>query len=71
MAISVILPFCRWDCGKQISSRNVRLGDNSMAEAIGMGSIVVVVETRGKTTRILITDVLHVPKLQANFLSVS
>ena len=43
----------------------------SMTEAIGIGSIVVGVLTRGKTNTIRITAVLHVPKLQANLLSVS
>ena len=50
---------------------NVRLGDGRLAKAIGMGSIVVGVEIRGKTTTIRIRDVLHVPKLQANLLSLS
>jgi hypothetical protein len=60
-----------FDTYEVISPRNVRLSDGSVAEAIGMGSIVVGVETRGKATTIRITDVLHVPKLQANLLSVS
>jgi hypothetical protein len=56
---------------KVISSRNVRLGDGSVTEAIKMGSIVAGVETRGKTTTNCITNMLHVPKLQANLLSLS
>ena len=60
-----------FDTYEVISPRNVRLSDGSVAEAIGMGSIVVGVEARGKATTIRITDVLHVPKLQANLLSVS
>ena len=60
-----------FDTYEVISPRNVRLSDGSAAEAIGMGSIVVGVEMRGKATTIRITDVLHVPKLQANLLSVS
>jgi hypothetical protein len=54
-----------------ISPCNVRLSNGSVAEAIGTGSIVVGVETKGKATTIRITDVLHVPKLQANLLLVS
>ena len=49
----------------------MRFGDDSMAEAIGMGSIVVGVETKGIKNRVPITDVLHVPKLQADLLLVS
>ena len=54
-----------------ISPRNVHLGNDSMAEAIGMGCIVVRVEMRGKLYIICITNVLQVPKLQANLLSVN
>ena len=60
-----------FDTYEVICPRDVRLSDGSVAKAIGMGSIVVGVETRGKATTIRITDVLHVPKLQANLLSVS
>lgn len=51
-----------------VSSQNVWLGDDSMAEAIKMESIVIKLETKDKMNRIQITDVLHVPKLQANLL---
>jgi hypothetical protein len=44
-----------------IPTRNVHMGDDSIVEAIGMGS----------TKRIRIKDVLNVPKLHANLLSVS
>ena len=54
-----------FDTYKILPSRNVCLGDDNMAEAIGMGCIVVSIEMRG------ITDVFHVPKLQANLLLVS
>lgn len=47
------------------------LSDDSVVKTIGMGSIVVGNETRGKTNRICIMDVFHKPKLQANFLLVS
>lgn len=60
-----------FDTYKVISPQNVRLDNNSLAKAIEMGFIVVDVETRGKMTKICITGVLHVPKLQVNLLSVS
>ena len=50
---------------------NVCLNDDSMVKTIIMGSIVARVKTKGKTTRIRITDVLHVSKLQTNLLSMS
>ena len=37
-----------FDTYEAISPRNVRLDDDSVAEAIGMGSIIVGVEMRGK-----------------------
>jgi transposase InsO family protein len=54
-----------------ISPRNVHMGDDSIVQAIGMGTIVVEVMTNGQTKRIRIKDALHVPKLHANLLSVS
>ena len=48
---------------------NVHLGDSSVAEVIGMGSVVIGVETKGKINRIRILEVLYVSKLQANLLS--
>jgi hypothetical protein len=47
------------------------MGDDSIVEAIGMGSILVEVMVKGRIKRIRIKDVLHVPKLHANLLSVS
>ena len=60
-----------FDTYEVISSCNLHLNDDSMPEAIGMGSIVVGVKIRCKTTRSCITNVLLVPKLQANLFSVS
>jgi len=60
-----------FDTYEVIAPRNVHLGDDSVVEAVGMGSIVVEVITRGKMNRIRIKDALHVPKLHANLLSVS
>ena len=54
-----------------ISPRNVHLGDDSVVNAIGIGSILVEVLVRGREKMMTIKDVLHVPKLQANLLSVS
>jgi hypothetical protein len=42
-----------------------------MNKTIGMGSILVGIQTKGKTTTICITDVLYVLKLQANLFLVS
>jgi hypothetical protein len=47
------------------------MGDDSIVEAIGMGSILVEVMVKRRTKRIKIKDVLLVPKLHANLLSVS
>ena len=52
-----------------ISNRKVYLDDNGMVDAIGTGCIVV--QMKGSSRRIRIQDVLHVPKLHANLLSVS
>ena len=42
-----------------------------MLEAVGRGAIVVGTEVKGRVRTITIKDVLHVPKLKANLLSVS
>src|SRR5918997_5494584 len=60
-----------FDTYEVITSRNVHLGDDSVVDAVGIGSIVVQVLVRGNPKRLRIKDVLHVPKLQANLLSVS
>jgi hypothetical protein len=60
-----------FDMYEVIPTRNVHMGDDSIVEAIGMGSIFVEVMVKGRTKRIRIKDVLHVPKLHANLLSVS
>ena len=52
-----------------ISPHNMHLDDDRVVEAIGIGSVVVRVETRGKIHRIRITDVIQLPKLQANLLN--
>jgi hypothetical protein len=49
----------------------VHLIDNSVVQAIGMGSIVVEAILEGKINQIHIKDVFHVSKLYANLFSVS
>lgn len=53
-----------------ISPKNVILGDDTVLQAVGKGSIVVDTEVKGRVKTITIHDVLHVPKLKANLLSV-
>jgi hypothetical protein len=60
-----------FDIYEVIPTRNVHMGDDSIVEAIGIRSILVEVMVKGRTRRIRIKDVLHVPKLHANLLSVS
>lgn len=52
-----------FDTYEVIARFNVNLGDISILRATGMGSIVVEVLVRGKTRRICIKHVLHVPNL--------
>ena len=60
-----------FDIYEVLTSRSVHLGDYSILEAIGIGSIVVEVMVRDKINKIRINECLHVPKLHANLLSVS
>jgi len=60
-----------FDMYEVIPTRNVHMGDDTIVEAIGMGSILVEVMVKGQTKRIRIKDMLHVPKLHANLLSMS
>jgi hypothetical protein len=60
-----------FDTYEVFTSQSVHLGDDSILEAIGIGSIVVEVMVRGKINKIRINECLHVPKLHANLLSVS
>ena len=45
-----------FDTYEVISPHNMHLDDDNLSEAIGMGSIVVGIETKGKTTIICIMD---------------
>ncbi len=60
-----------FDTYEVIPTRNVHMGDDSIVEAIRMGSILVEVMVKGRTKKIRIKDVLRVPKLHANLLSVN
>ena len=50
--------------------KNVILGDDTVLEAMGEGSIVVDMEVKGRVKTITIKDILHMPKMKANLLSV-
>jgi len=50
---------------------NKRLGDDIVAKAIGMESIVIGVEMKNIRNEVRITYVFHMPKLQANLFLVS
>ena len=60
-----------FDSYESISHRKVYLGDNGVVEAIGKGSMLVETCVDNKVKRIRIHDVLYVPKLHTNLLSVS
>lgn len=60
-----------FDMYEVITPYNVYLDDDSIVEAIGMGSIVLNSIVRGKINQIIIIDAVHLSNLQANFLLVS
>ena len=60
-----------FDTYETFTSLTVHLEDDSILEAIGIGSIVAEVMVRGKINKIRINKYVHVPKLHANLLSVS
>ena len=60
-----------FDTYKVISSCNVHLSGERVVEVIRMESTIMRIETKGKTNRICIVNMLHVPKLQLNLLSVN
>lgn len=60
-----------FDTYEVIDSRNVYLDDDSVVEAIGMGCIIGEIIVKGKIKIICIKNTFHVPKLQANLLSVN
>jgi hypothetical protein len=60
-----------FDTFEAIPSRKVFMGDDSVLQAVGKGSILVDTLVEGCTKRIQFKNVLYVPKLQSNLLSVS
>jgi hypothetical protein len=56
---------------KRISPRRVFMGDDTVLEAIGKGSIKATMQVGGQLTHTTITQVLHVPKMKNNLISVS
>ena len=56
-----------FDTYEIISPRNVHVDDNSIVQAIGMGSFVVEAFIGRKINQICIKDVLHIPKLHVSF----
>jgi hypothetical protein len=60
-----------FDTYEAISARKVFMGDNGMVEAVGKGSILVETCVKGRQRSIRMHDVLHVPDMHANLLSVS
>ncbi len=47
------------------------MGDDTVLEAIGKGNIKATMQAGGKMSHTTITQVLHVPKMKNNFISVS
>jgi hypothetical protein len=62
---------CSFNTYEPIPATKVWLGDIGMVDAIGMGTIVVEVMVKGICKRITLKDVLHVPKMKKNLLSVN
>jgi hypothetical protein len=56
---------------KRISPRKVFMGDDTVLEAIGKGNIKATMQVGGKLSHATITQVLHVPKMKNNLISVS
>jgi hypothetical protein len=60
-----------FDTYEPISGRKMFMGDNGMVEAVGKGSILVETRVKGCSRNIRMHDVLHVPDLHSNLVSVS
>ncbi len=56
---------------KSIVPRKVYMGDDTILEAIGKGSIKATMQVGGKVLFTTITQVLHVPKMKNSLISVS
>jgi len=60
--------FATYEC---ISPRRVFMGDDTILEAISKGNIKATMQVGGELTHTTITQVLHVPKMKNNLISVS
>jgi len=56
---------------KRISPKRVFMGDDTVLKAIGKGNIKATMQVGGELTHATITQVLHVPKMKNNLISVS
>jgi hypothetical protein len=56
---------------ESIVPRRVYVGDDTILEAIGKGNIKAIMQVGGKMLFTTITQVLHVPKMKNNFISIS
>src|SRR5882762_4076276 len=83
LTVTICTVLCRWfqtDQGLLMwfqrytplsSPRKVWLGDNSYITAHGIGHIPVHMRAKNKWNRVILQDVLYVPELHGNLLSVS
>jgi len=60
--------FTTYEC---ISPRRVFMGDDTILEAVGKGNIKATMQVGGKLLHTTITQVLHVPKMKNNLISVN
>jgi hypothetical protein len=50
--------------------RRIYLGDKSVIEGVGVGTIPISINVNNKTTKVLLTQVLHVPNVSSNLISI-
>src|ERR1700759_5862700 len=60
--------FVDYEC---ISAKAVYMGDNNKQDAVGQGSVKMVLDVSGRQVNAKFTNVLYVPNLNSNLLSVS
>jgi GAG-pre-integrase domain len=56
---------------ESITAKSVYMGDNNKQDAIGQGSVKMVLEVSGRQVNAKFTNVLYVPNLKSNLISVS
>jgi hypothetical protein len=56
---------------ERISSKRVFMGNDTILEAIGKGNIKATMQVGGKMSHVTIIQVLHVPKMKNNLISVN